>query len=290
MTASELDVRNRNTTPTIGPSRNAVTLTSAVIANTRSSWRLITLAAAAERRRRAELLDHARLRGHGLPDEIEDRDRDADHGEREHARHDDDPQPRPPERDEVRHDSAVGGDGVGAVAAVDPVERLRRGAGDEHGGDDRRELAEQQRDRTGDDRVGGRLVDERAEAGVLEDDALDDRGDDAERDEDDADAEEERGIAPVEPPRRAVDLSARADLVDRQRLVRGPARPPAQPDAEQRDRRDDAQHEPRRAQEPQVDSRALRHRGAEERRRARPEASRQRDRGAAARATCRPPT
>ena len=42
MTASELDVRNRNTTPTIGPSRNAVTLTSAVIANTRSSWRLTT--------------------------------------------------------------------------------------------------------------------------------------------------------------------------------------------------------------------------------------------------------
>ena len=153
------------------------------------------------------------------------------------------------------YDSPVRAERMGPFGLLDPVDGLRRGAGDEHGRDDRRELAEQaarwRRRRSGRRTPRATRV---AEPRVGEHDLLDDRGDDAERDEDDADAEEQRRVAPVEPPRGAVDLPARAGLVDRVRLVLGPLRPPAQPDAEQRDPGEHAEHEPRRAQEAQVDA------------------------------------
>ena len=81
ITPRDAGVTNIIATPITGPSRATVPLTSAPIAKHPQPAAAHQLGAASEAGGPAELLDHDRLQRDGSADEVDDGERDPDHGE-----------------------------------------------------------------------------------------------------------------------------------------------------------------------------------------------------------------
>ena len=91
MKPSDADVMNIIATPTIGPTTATVPLTSPAIASVLSSWPRTSWPLRFRPDVPPALLEHDRLQRHGLADEVDDGDRDPDHGDDQEARDEDDP-------------------------------------------------------------------------------------------------------------------------------------------------------------------------------------------------------